>query len=237
MKARRRFRVLNMPSTAESVLEPASRASQILYGRARNLAFGTIALGMLLAALDGTIVSTALPTIVGDLGGGNHVSWVVTAYLLAQTDLLGGRRQARRPVRPQAGLPDQRHDLHRRLGAVRAGAGHVLADLGPSDPGPRRRRPGRHRHRADRRHHPAARPRQVPRLARRGLRRDHGPRPAARRVLHRPPVLAVGVLHQRPVRARGDPGRRPDHPEHQGAPEVPDRLARHPHRRRSARPP
>src|SRR5215218_3422686 len=71
-----------MPTTAAP---DTSRSSQIIYGRARNLAFGTIALGMLLAALDGTIVSTALPTIVGDLGGGNHVSWVVTSYLLAQT--------------------------------------------------------------------------------------------------------------------------------------------------------
>ena len=40
---------------------------------------------MLLAALDQTIVSTALPTIVDDLGGLNHLSWVVTAYLLAIT--------------------------------------------------------------------------------------------------------------------------------------------------------
>ncbi len=42
-------------------------------------------LAMLLAALDQTIVSTALPTIVGDLGGLSHLSWVVTAYLLAST--------------------------------------------------------------------------------------------------------------------------------------------------------
>lgn len=42
-------------------------------------------LGMLLAALDQTIVATALPTIVGDLGGLAHLSWVVTAYLLAST--------------------------------------------------------------------------------------------------------------------------------------------------------
>jgi len=42
-------------------------------------------LGMLLAALDSTIVSTALPTIVGDLHGSNHLSWVVVAYLLAST--------------------------------------------------------------------------------------------------------------------------------------------------------
>jgi len=40
---------------------------------------------MLLAALDQTIVSTALPTIVGELGGLNHLSWVVTSYLLAVT--------------------------------------------------------------------------------------------------------------------------------------------------------
>jgi MFS family permease len=42
-------------------------------------------LGMFLSALDGTIVSTALPTIVGELKGANHLSWVVVAYLLAST--------------------------------------------------------------------------------------------------------------------------------------------------------
>src|ERR1700685_3288400 len=42
-------------------------------------------LGMLLAALDQTIVSTALPTIVGDLQGGSHIAWVITAYLLTTT--------------------------------------------------------------------------------------------------------------------------------------------------------
>jgi MFS family permease len=42
-------------------------------------------LGLLLAALDQTIVSTALPTIVGELGGLNHLSWVVTAYLVTST--------------------------------------------------------------------------------------------------------------------------------------------------------
>jgi EmrB/QacA subfamily drug resistance transporter len=64
--------------------------------------FSGIMLGMLLAALDQTIVATALPTIVGDLGGLDHLAWVVTAYLLAQTiatpvygklgDLLGRKR-------------------------------------------------------------------------------------------------------------------------------------------------
>ncbi|THA78102.1 DHA2 family efflux MFS transporter permease subunit [Streptomyces sp. A0642] len=49
------------------------------------VAIGALLLGMLLAALDQTIVSTALPTIVSDLGGLEHLSWVVTAYLLAST--------------------------------------------------------------------------------------------------------------------------------------------------------
>lgn len=67
------------------MVEERAPEAHTLSGRARTVAFLTIALGMLLAALDSTVVSTALPTIVGDLGGGDHVSWVVTSYLLAQT--------------------------------------------------------------------------------------------------------------------------------------------------------
>jgi len=46
---------------------------------------GALLLGMFLAALDQTIVSTALPTIVADLHGASHLAWVVVAYLLAAT--------------------------------------------------------------------------------------------------------------------------------------------------------
>ena len=46
---------------------------------------GALLIGMLLAALDQTIVSTALPTIVADLHAGSHISWLVTAYLVALT--------------------------------------------------------------------------------------------------------------------------------------------------------
>src|SRR5881394_4008874 len=42
-------------------------------------------LALLLAALDQTIVATALPTIVSDLGGLSHLSWVITSYILAST--------------------------------------------------------------------------------------------------------------------------------------------------------
>src|SRR5271154_6939709 len=46
---------------------------------------GALILGMFLAALDQNVVATALPTIVGDLHGASHLTWVVTAYLLAST--------------------------------------------------------------------------------------------------------------------------------------------------------
>nr|WP_245236644.1 MFS transporter [Streptomyces roseus] len=49
------------------------------------VSIGALLLGLLIAALDQTIVSTALPTIVSELGGMEHLSWVVTAYMLAAT--------------------------------------------------------------------------------------------------------------------------------------------------------
>ena len=60
-------------------MEPTLTHRQVL------VVFSGLLLVMLLAALDSTIVSTALPTIVGDLGGLEHLAWVVTGYLLAQT--------------------------------------------------------------------------------------------------------------------------------------------------------
>src|SRR6266498_1916250 len=58
---------------------------QVIDQRRVLLILGALLLGMLLAALDQTIVATALPTIAGDLHGLSHLSWVVTAYLLAST--------------------------------------------------------------------------------------------------------------------------------------------------------
>ncbi|MFI6805155.1 MDR family MFS transporter [Streptomyces luteogriseus] len=71
-------------TVVEGTAPPASQPP-VLDPRRRNVVFVTIMLGMLLAALDQTIVGTALPTIVSDLGGADHMSWVVTSYLLAET--------------------------------------------------------------------------------------------------------------------------------------------------------
>jgi EmrB/QacA subfamily drug resistance transporter len=60
-------------------------SSALISPQRRNFIFVAVLLGMLLAALDQTIVATALPTVVADLGGAGHQSWVVTSYLLAST--------------------------------------------------------------------------------------------------------------------------------------------------------
>lgn len=71
-------------ATGEFAPDPESRGAEVGPQR-RNMIFLAILLGMLLAALDQTIVATALPTVVADLGGAGHQSWVVTSYLLAST--------------------------------------------------------------------------------------------------------------------------------------------------------
>jgi EmrB/QacA subfamily drug resistance transporter len=73
------------PREDATAAAPAGESDAPLAGRALATVFAALMLGMFLAALDQTIVSTALPTIVGDLGGLNHLSWVVTSYLLAST--------------------------------------------------------------------------------------------------------------------------------------------------------
>ena len=77
--------------TSMQIENPADApASDLAHVDAREhppvrLLFSALLLVMLLAALDQTIVSTALPTIVGELGGLENLSWVVTAYLLTST--------------------------------------------------------------------------------------------------------------------------------------------------------
>src|SRR4051812_19600946 len=68
-----------MPDNTTTTTPGPLPARQVL------IVFSGLILAMLLAALDSTIVATALPTIVGEFGGLAHLSWVVTAYLLAET--------------------------------------------------------------------------------------------------------------------------------------------------------
>ncbi len=77
---------MSSSTTESSDIGPSDAVATLDLSRAQvRLVMVGLMLGMLLAALDQTIVATALPTIVGDLHGFSHLSWVVTAYLLAST--------------------------------------------------------------------------------------------------------------------------------------------------------
>ena len=169
--------------------------------------YAALMLAILLAALDQTIVATALPTIVGDLGGLSHLSWVDHRVPAGHHRVDAAVGQARRPVRPQEAVPGVDRDLPDRLGAVRAVAQHDRADrfralqglgggglivLAQAIVGDVVLARGT---------------RQVPGRVRRGVRRGQRGRPAARRLLRGQPELALGVLHQpadRPHRAGRD---------------------------------
>lgn len=78
---RRADRARAARAAAEDEIFPA----QLMSRRQLWLAFAGLMLGLLVSSLDRLIVSTALPTIAGDLGGLNHIAWVITAYVLAQS--------------------------------------------------------------------------------------------------------------------------------------------------------
>jgi EmrB/QacA subfamily drug resistance transporter len=73
-----------MTAGSASLRTTTSGQTQLSH-RQVQVVFSGLMLGMLLAALDQMIVSTALPTIVGELGGLQHLSWIITAYLLTST--------------------------------------------------------------------------------------------------------------------------------------------------------
>ena len=77
-------------TTAQSAAQPGSTPTQNDPAIKRNilLVFAGLMVTMLLASLDQTIFSTALPTIVGELNGVDHMLWVTTAYILASTIML-----------------------------------------------------------------------------------------------------------------------------------------------------
>ncbi|EUA10119.1 sugar (and other) transporter family protein [Mycobacterium kansasii 732] len=89
-------------TTATAVVTDTGSGGTLISTQRRNFVFLAVVLGMLLAALDQTIVATALATIVAHLGDAGHQSWMVTSYLLASTivtalvgklgDLVGRKR-------------------------------------------------------------------------------------------------------------------------------------------------
>jgi EmrB/QacA subfamily drug resistance transporter len=91
-----------IPTAKPGAPRPRGDAPLLLTQRRIWIIFSALIAGMLLSSLDQTIVSTAMPTIVGELGGVSHQVWITTAYILATTivmpiygkfgDVLGRRR-------------------------------------------------------------------------------------------------------------------------------------------------
>ena len=187
----------------------------------------SLMLTMFLAALDQTIVATALPTIGRQFHDVSSLSWVITAYLLASTavapvfgtlsDIYGRRAM----IIAALSL------FIRGLGAVRAGAEHADADRRARPAGPRRRRDFADRADRDLRHHHPARARPVPGLFLRGVDCGRDRRPDRRRRVRRASALVDDLLDQRAARRRragaaaAEDGQDPDLP-----PQAQGRLVR-----------
>nr|WP_284289046.1 MarR family transcriptional regulator [Angustibacter aerolatus] len=186
-------------------------------------------MGMFLAALDQTIVGTAIRTIGDDLHGLSVQAWVTTAYLITSTIATPLYGKPVRHLRAQAVLHPRHHDLHHRVGRVRVRDVHVHARRLPRPAGSGRRRPVLAGPRDHRRHRAAAAARQVPGLLPRGVRHLERARPGHRRLLRRRRLdprhhrLALGLPGQRADRHRRAVRREP-HPQHRA------RQARPPHR-------
>ena len=213
----------------EQTTVPRADSPREITGRARWLILGALLLGMLLAALDQTIVSTALPTIVADLGG-LRAPHVGRHRLSARVDRLDAAvGQARRPLRSQDLLPGGDRHLPHRVGARRAQPEHGAAHRLPGHSGARRRRAHGRRAVHHRGRHPAPGTWPLSGTLRRRLRGDERHRPAHRRAVRRPSQLALGVLHQRAGGSGRARGRRRRAARDRAAGPAADRLPRHAH--------
>ena len=99
---------------------PAQASGELSHRQILTILSGLM-LGMFLASLDQTIVSTAIKTIGNDLHGLSAQAWVTTAFLITLDDRRAAVRQAVGHLRPQAAVHARDRDLRGRLGAVRPG--------------------------------------------------------------------------------------------------------------------
>ena len=191
------------------------------------MVLGALMLAVLLASMEISIIATALPTIAGEFDAFESFAWVGTAYLVAAaigTPLLGklsdlyGRRLVFQTTMGMFIVGSFLCGISQSMGQL-IGARAVQGFGGGRHPGPRVRHP--------RRHPPAPRAGPLHRLLHARLRRRGPPRPADRRVHHRPLVVAVDLLHQHPAGRRGQ--RRQLHRAAAAVP-APRRPPRHPRR-------
>ena len=181
---------------------PISRADVGLRSE-RGPVLLAVMLSVGLVAIDATVLATAVPAVVEDLGGFTQFPWLFSVYLLTQAVTVPlysklADQYGRKPMM----LVGSR-DLPARVAAVRAGVEHDLADRVPRGPGHRRGRGAADRDDDRRRHllHPGAG--QGAGLPRRGLGAVGRHRPHPRRPLLRLHVVALDLLREPADRRRG----------------------------------
>ena len=152
-----------------------------------------------LIALDSTILATAVPSIVADLGGLTQFPWLFSVYLLAQAVSVPVYAKLADTVGPQAGHPRRHRALPRRQHPLRVRLGHGLAHRHAGPAGARRRRGAAHDDDDRRRHLHRGRARQDPGLHRERLGRVVRRRPHARWRLLPVRLVALDLLRQHPV--------------------------------------
>ena len=182
-RARVRLSVRGRRGRIAERIAPAPQPSRgpMSHAEVRKIFFGLM-LAAFLAALNQTIIATALPTIGRYFGDFENLSWIVTAYLL---DLDGGGaalRQAVRHLGPARDDPRRHRPVRRGLGCGGRRARHDLAHYRPRAAGHRRRRHPAALPVGDRRRGRAARARPLPGLHGRGVGDVGRRRPGVRRL-------------------------------------------------------
>ena len=205
---------------------PVDDRPQELHGRKLALVFSGLMLVMLMAALDSTIVATALPTIAGDLGGPE--SHLVGDHRLPARPDRGhaALREIGRPVRTPHRPPGRARHLPDRLGPLRDKPELPRADRVPSVPGSGRGRSDGECPGGDRRRGAAPSTRSVPGPVRCRFRCGHGDRAPTRRDVDHQPLVALDLLHQPAHRSAGAGGVGPHIPVGGHPHPAPDRLPR-----------
>ena len=193
----------------EAVIDDPSRHETGVSQRELRMVLIGLMMALALAALDQNIVATALPRITGDLGGFQHFSWVVTAFIVTSTVSAPLYGRLKRPLRAEIRLFGLDLRFPGRLYRLRFRGRPSSAHFSPAPAGIGSGRFDRTGADGDRRPGVAARARALPGLVRRCFRRMLGRGPADRRTDHAVRVMALDILCQpagRRRRAGADPG-------------------------------
>src|SRR5829696_3584810 len=128
------------PTLGPVSVEQAAASVDVGFRSERGPVLIGIMLSTALVAIDATVIATAVPSVVAELGGFAEFPWLFSVYLLAQAVTVPVYGKLADVFRPQAGDARRHRPVPRRLHPVRNGVEHGRADRVPRGAGPGRRR-------------------------------------------------------------------------------------------------